>query len=782
MNIKDSLLESTDTRDFAQSVKARLLPPSAAGKVLEMLVELLPRRIMAARLLPEREVVVRSPGGEEYQATGESPRMALEFPLPPQTGWYFIEGALVQHNGSREAFIEVITDGGSAHIPIPSTLRGSITEVVRLPRGVKRLYWIPTAAEGYFTQSPLLIHKISTIESILRRAYRVVLDLWRFRDRQPDSRAGLTWGGLLWNLQDAYGRTAALRIQRFQGMDYASFIRLNDTPSASSIHSMRRQAANLPRQPLISLIMPLLHAEDAARLRTSIESVAGQIYPRWELLLAASDEVEETARRLVSMDSRIRLLPSAGQMNGGSVAGLFNAGIAVAQGEFAFRINAGDKLPAHALYCLSVELNTHPSADFIYSDDDAIDERGERSHPRFKPDWNPDLLASCHYLGNMSAYRLERLRKVGGYRPGFEGAEAYDLALRFTSELADAAIRHIPRVLYHAALTGAGTEAAPFHMAGKRALQAHFNGTGVTVEDGQGEGLYHAKYPLPDPLPLASIIIPTRDKAAILRTCIESILRETCYENWEMLVVDNQSSETDALEFLKEIRKDSRIRVLDYDQPFNYSAINNYAAKHARGEVLILLNNDVEVITPDWLGEMVSQAVRPGIGAVGAKLLYANGRVQHAGVITGVGGVAGHGHKYIRDDEQGYCHRAVVVQNLTAVTGACLAVNKAAYEEVGGLNETHLKIALNDVDFCLKLTEAGYRNLYTPYAKLFHHESMSRGRDDTPEKHAQFLREAEYMKCTWGGRLKRDPAYNPNLTLEFENFSLSSQRIEYFNE
>jgi GT2 family glycosyltransferase len=265
----------------------------------------------------------------------------------------------------------------------------------------------------------------------------------------------------------------------------------------------------------------------------------------------------------------------------------------------------------------------------------------------------------------------------------------------------------------------------------------------------------------------------------LLKKCIESIQQKTEYENWEILVVDNQSTETQTHTYFERIRSDSRIKVIRYEKPFNYSALNNYAVQYTQGEILALVNNDIEVIAREWLAEMVSYAIRPMIGAVGAKLLYANGLVQHAGVIIGLGGVAGHGHRYLKGDDHGYGHRAVVAQNLSAVTGACLVVRKNCYQEVGGLNESDLAVAFNDVDFCLKLITAGYRNVFTPYALLYHHESMSRGHDDTPEKQELFLREFSYMKNAWGKVLQHDPAYNRNMTAESENFALNQYSVTY---
>jgi GT2 family glycosyltransferase len=273
---------------------------------------------------------------------------------------------------------------------------------------------------------------------------------------------------------------------------------------------------------------------------------------------------------------------------------------------------------------------------------------------------------------------------------------------------------------------------------------------------------------------LVSLIVPTRDRLDVLRPCVEALLQRTAYRHFEVLIVDNQSSRPETLAYLGDVaRRDARVRVLRWDYPFNYSAINNFAAAQAGGAILGLLNNDVEPINADWLDEMVRQAVRPEIGCVGAKLYYPSGRIQHAGVILGIGDVAGHGHKYFPGTASGYFGRLKVVQNLSAVTGACLMVRKQVFEQVGGLDAEHLPVAFNDIDFCLRVREAGYRNLWTPYAELYHHESVSRGGEDTPEKQARFRAEVEYMKATWGEQLIQDPAYNTNLTRKREDFSLA---------
>lgn len=768
-------------------VKSRLLPLSPLESTLEWLIECLPRRLIRVELKSTDDVTAINESKGEYKANSNAPSFEMKFAQDsPQSGWYYIEAALVRNNGSREASIraDICGEGQeSINIPIPTNLRGTVREVFFLPFNVTVLHWLPTSASGFFSQSPLLVHKITPLESTLRRMYRVLIDLWRFRNSTSTTCAGLTWRGVISDLQDAYQRTATLRIKRLVGNDYAAFIALNDTLKEADVHAIRNQVLQLPLRPVISLIMPV-QGPITEFFREALDCVFGQIYPNWELLLAgdfpADIQSYAIANEYRSKNVRVKIVSVKSD---GGLDVIFNSALELAQGEFVVRISQHDQIPQHGLFFMAREINKYPDADLIYSDNDSIDETNKRFDPRFKPDWNLDLFFSHNYLTNMCACRVDQVRRLNGYRAGYEGAEDYDLALRYLKNTSVSKIRHIPRVLYHArvlsqpippvfTLFQEDCNERKAHQSGKRALETYFEGAGITVEDGPALGLYRVKHPLPTNPPLVSIIIPTRDNVEILRACIESIQKHTDYEYWEMLVVDNQSEELETHSYFEEIKSDSRIKVILYDKPFNYSAINNFASQYAHGKILALINNDVEVIAEEWLTEMVSHAVRPDIGAVGAKLLYSNGLVQHSGVIIGLGGVAGHAHKYLKDNDHGYCHRAVVTQNLSAVTGACLVVRKSIYQEVGGLNEADLVVALNDIDFCLKLRDFGYRNLFTPYAKLYHHESISRGHDDTPEKQAVFIYEFNYMKKKWGNKLRSDPAYNPNLTLEFENFSL----------
>lgn len=428
---------------------------------------------------------------------------------------------------------------------------------------------------------------------------------------------------------------------------------------------------------------------------------------------------------------------------------------------------------------MASEIDAHPDAQFIYTDEDKIDVEDRRFDPYFKPDWNPDLNSGQNYTSHLSVYGTDLIRGLGGFRKGYEGSQDWDLFLRAIEKIPATAIRHIPKLLYHWRAAPGSTalqlaeKAYPVEAA-RNALADHFKRRGESVELLPVPGdHWRIKYPVPSPAPFVSLIIPTRNALHLIRQAVQSILAITDYPSYEIVVVDNESDEPATMAYLESLAKGAnpRVRVIAYHAPFNYSAINNFAVRESEAQVVGLLNSDVEVISKGWLSEMVSQACRPGIGAVGAMLYYPTNTVQHAGVILGLGGVAGHPYKEFPRGDQGQKNRLRLVQNYSAVTAACLVIQKDRYLEVGGLNEKDLSIAFNDVDLCCKLIKAGYRNLWTPYAELYHHESATRGTDNTPEKRARFQSEIEYMTNTWGTLLMTDPAYNPNLTLVGEDFS-----------
>ncbi|MFT7749332.1 UNVERIFIED_CONTAM: glycosyltransferase family 2 protein, partial [Escherichia coli] len=482
-------------------------------------------------------------------------------------------------------------------------------------------------------------------------------------------------------------------------------------------------------------------------------------------------------REYEAKDKRINVVY---RQQNGHISAASNSALEIAKGDFVALLDHDDALPEHALLFMAQAICAQPETQILYSDEDKLNGRGERFDPHFKSDWNPDLFFSQNYVSHLGVYRRNLLQRIGGFRLGVEGSQDQDLLLRCLPHVQADQIVHIPRVLYHwRAIEGstalASGEKSYTTDAGIKALRDYFatQQAGVEVDAGLVPNTYRVRYPIPEPAPLVSLLIPTRDRRSLTETAVRSILEKSTYTNFEILILDNGSVEAETLEFFREIQlEDRRVKVLAYDFPFNYSAINNFGARHAKGTVIGLVNNDIEVINPEWLTEMVSQCLRPEIGCVGAKLYYSNDTVQHAGVILSLGDVAGHSHKHFPRNHPGYFHRLSLVQTLSAVTAACLLIRKEIFDLVSGLDEKNLKVAFNDVDFCLKVREAGYRNLWTPYAELYHYESISRGAEDSPEKIARFTQEVNFMKAKWTDYLERDPFYSPNLTKNREDFSI----------
>ncbi|WP_233101776.1 glycosyltransferase family 2 protein [Variovorax sp. IB41] len=511
---------------------------------------------------------------------------------------------------------------------------------------------------------------------------------------------------------------------------YADWVARYDGPGSDAHEESRRvEMAKWPVH-LRFLVLTGTSGANAASLQETTRSLAAQAYAQWKLQT-------------------------------GPFAGAVDA-------DWVVWLEPGCTLPAHALFAVAKEIVAHPEARMLYADTDAIDAEGRRGDPCFKPDWNPDLFLSRNLFSPMGVIEARLFEEAGGLDAAADGAQGFDLALRCVERVRPDQIRHIPRILSHsrAPLAAVG-------VADVQALDRHFQRTGTAASaEAMPHGL-RTRYALPEVPPFVSLVIPTRDGLNLVRQCIESIILETAYPNYEILLVDNGSDDPEALAYFAALDAQPGITVIRDDRPFNYSALNNAAVAQARGELVGLLNNDIEVISPDWLHEMVSLALQPGVGAVGAKLLYPDMTIQHGGVVLGIGGMAGHAHKHLPSTIAGHGGRAQLVQNFSAVTAACLVVRKALYEQVGGLNEKELGVAYNDVDFCLRLREAGYRNVWTPYAELLHHESASRGLEVAAESRDRLARESAFMRSRWAGLIDRDPAYNPNLTLDTEDFDLA---------
>jgi len=623
-----------------------------------------------------------------------------------------------------------------------------------------------------------LFHIINQFASIVKHDYHSDTDTFRIYKKSVARYKKHGLQGMLERLDKEYTKLHPFRKQRATSK-YAMYLRWIKQNEID----IEETAEDTPLlfTTTISIVMPVYNTP-IEFLKLTIDSVINQTYPHWELCIAddaSSDkEVTKTLLEYTKYDKRIHV--RFREHNGGiSVAS--NTALSFAKGEYVAFLDHDDILATNALYEVVKTLYEYPHTKFIYTDEDKIDEKGRRFDPHFKSAWNPDMFLSQNYLSHLSVVHKPLLDKVGYFRVGYEGAQDYDLYLRATRELSPQEIVHIAKILYHwRALEGSTAftpEAKPYTSeAGLKALKDYFSQSqeNISVEMGLLPNTYKVSYPLACE-PKVSVIIPTRDGYDILSKCIESILKNTLYKNYEIIIIDNQTTCQQTLEYLETLKKRHlHIRVLQYNKKFNYSAINNFAVKHAKGELLALVNNDIEVITPSWLTEMVEHAVRPAVGPVGAKLYYSNDTIQHAGVILGIGGVAGHSHKYFKKEEHGYFSRLKIIQNYSAVTGACLVVRKELYEAVGGLDEKKLTIAFNDIDFCMKLHKEGFRNVWTPYAELYHHESVSRGTEDDEVKKARFEKEVLHMKDKWGASLKEDKCYNKNLTLKHEDLRLNS--------
>jgi len=453
----------------------------------------------------------------------------------------------------------------------------------------------------------------------------------------------------------------------------------------------------------------------------------------------------------------------------------------MASGDSIALVGPHDLLAPLALHWVAETVNRHPDAQVLYSDEDTIDAGGQRFDPHFKPDFNHVLLLAQDMIARLGVYRRDLVERVGGFREGFEAVQDHDLALRCVAAISRTTIVHIPQILYHRRALADGPAAAPMTPAAAdaarvRAVTEHVRrfDAGASVEPAP-ESPHHLRirHSLPVPSPLTSIVICTRDHEALLRAALDSILAKTTYPHYEIIVIDNGSRDPATLRYLSSLSARPGLTVLRDDSPFNYSRLNNVAVRHARGSVLCLLNDDIEVLTPNWLEEMVSFAIQPGVGAVGARLWYPDGTLQHGGVLIGIGGVAGHAHHRLRRGQPGSFGRGVLQQELSAVTGACLTVRRDVFDEVGGFDE-NLAVAFNDVDLCLRIRAAGYRNVWTPFAELIHHESASRGQDDTPAKIARTQQEVRFMKDRWGSTLDGDPYYHPRLSLRSGQFTFES--------
>ena len=560
---------------------------------------------------------------------------------------------------------------------------------------------------------------------------------------------------------------------------YEKWIELNE-PKEADLQKQRE--TKFEKQPKISIIIPMYHTP-IKFFEELVDSLIEQTYSNWELCLAdGSEEEDSNLKPIYSKDNRIKY-KFIGENKG--IAGNTNAALELATGDYIGLLDHDDILPVFSLYEVVKAINNYPEADFIYSDEDKFEELGgKRYDPYFKSDFGPDTLRANNFICHFSVFRKDLMEKLEGFRSEFDGAQDYDIILRMSENAQH--ILHIPKILYHwrvheLSTAKAGAHAKPYaYEAGKKAVQAHIDRLGLkgTVEQGKTIGTYKVNYDIIGN-PKVSILIPNKDYIGTLKVCLKS-LKKTTYKNYEIIIIENNSTEKETFEYYEKIDGKDNIKVVYYpEKAFNYSAIINFGVRNSTGDYVIQLNNDTELLTPEWLQEMLGFAQREDVGAVGVKMYYPDKTIQHAGIIVGIGGVAGHLFKNIPYNMHGYFSKDAMIQNLSAVTAACIMTPRSIYDDVGFMDEK-FQVAFNDVDFCLKIRKLGKLIVYNPYVEFLHYESKSRGYEDTVEKQQRFKGEIDYFYEKWQGFLDEgDPYYNINLRLDNDQCAIKEEVVKY---
>jgi len=568
------------------------------------------------------------------------------------------------------------------------------------------------------------------------------------------------WRGLLAKSIDAF---------RLRPIDktYSDWIRHYDALTEQGRQDIRDEVAEWNTPPLISLLMLIRHPDDSW-LEATVRSICAQLYPYWELCICQNVLMQSAAATILvaAQNPRVRLIPCE---VAGNTSKNLNALLAEARGEFIAVIECNDLIPEHALYWMVKEIIEHPETDAIFSDEDKVAPNGARFDPYFKSDWNPALMLSRDAFGQLGVFRKSLLEKVGGFRSDCEGSEGYDLVLRCAQAMRPEQIRHLPRVLYHRRdrATIEAEANAYSGNAGRRAIKEYLVSIGVCAAVSATRGCYQVAYTIAGPKPRISILVATTGAARLIEPCIQSIGNLTSYENFEvvLLVSERDRNAAAKVKLFDQLAAMPRVRVLAYrDQRFNYSWVNNWGVSQTSGDALCFLNDDTIVITPNWLEQLVARVLLPGVAAAGAMLFYPNDTIQHAGVILGLGGVAGHACHGLPRSNCGYFDRACLEQDVSCVTAACMMVRRSLFHELGGFDE-RLAIAYNDVDLCMRIRAAGWRIIFAPTVQLYHRESSSTGRHDSRERVEEFANEAALMRKRWGQLLDHDPYYSPNLSL-----------------
>lgn len=728
---------------------------------------------------------------DTYQVTGPTP----SFIVKPQTSINFAGWGLFSARVElKTAYIALIFyfDKGQGFTEanrIMATLEpGKVGSVLlNIPRGTRAIRIDPFGVEDEFSISQLSYRPMGSLQVLWAKLWSQLRPVV-YRPQLLVPRVIKAWqifreGGI-------HGLRLKLFANEVTG-NYDEWVRRYDTLTSADCRAIVQEIEQFTVMPKISIIVPTYNTPQGY-LKSCLDSVVNQLYPNWEICIAddnsSQSHVVETIeqyrrREYLAKDERIKLVC---RKENGHISAATNSALELATGDYIAFLDHDDEITPDALYQVVRAINENPNLGFIYSDEDKKTGFGMRFNPYFKPDFNKELFLAQNYLCHFAVYRSDYVKQVGGLRLGLEGAQDWDLALRVTELLRPEQIVHIPHILYHwRAIEGSTAQSSSFKEyalnAGRKAIEEHLQRLQIAAQVDVRPELSHCRvrYNVVG-TPSVTLVIPTKDNLGMLKRCVSSILNKTRYSNFKILIINNRSVEPKTIEYFESFKNHKQVFVVKDPHPFNYSRINNFAVSQlCDSDFVGLLNNDLEILTPGWLEEMIGIAQQPGVGAVGARLWYPGNHLQHGGVVLGIGGVAGHAHKGLCKGDPGYFNRISLIGEFSAVTAACLVVKRSTYMEVGGLNENELAVAFNDVDFCLRLRERGLRNIFTPFAECYHFESASRGYENTPSKFNRFEKEVAYMKKRWQSILGHDPYYNPNLTLLREDFSLAfPPRIE----
>ena len=551
----------------------------------------------------------------------------------------------------------------------------------------------------------------------------------------------------------------------------------NNEPNDEELEEQKKYKFEI--QPKISIIVPMYNTP-VKFFEELVDCLINQTYSNWELCLAdGSPEQNHELDSIIEKDKRIKY-KFLNENKG--IPGNTNAALSLATGDYVALLDHDDTLPLFCLYEIVKCINENTNVEFIYSDEDKIvGKKAERRDPYFKPDFSPDTLRANNYITHLSVFKKSLMDKIGGFRDDYNGAQDFDVIIRATENTKN--IVHIPKILYHWRVhensTAMAAGAKPYaYEAGQRVVEDHLKRIGAkgsVKPGGDIPGIYEVEYDVIGN-PKVSILIPNKDGIKLLKKCVESILKLTTYENYEIVVIENNSENDETFEYYKKLEENEKVRVIKYpNKGFNYSRIINFGVRNCDSEFVMQLNNDTELLTPDWLQKFIGYCQREDVGAVGARLYYGDKSIQHAGIVVGICGLAANMLTGLPKGVHAYFGKDCLIQNVSAVTGACLFAKRSIYEEVGFMDEENFVIAFNDVDFCLKIREKGYKIIYNPYIELMHYESKSRGYENTPEKQERFERESNNFKNKWKEVIEKgDPYYNPNLSLTTADYAVKS--------